>query len=612
MWLEIISKDGFHGFTDEETNTWRAFAHNNTLHQGWLPIGIWRVARDFSLVELRNGSQAATWVMGSDLQNLGDAQNVVPSEVFDPYRSYFLPLLKMAKQTTSYPPSATDFGRLAPFFRLNQQTRRLLAHHCGTNGTRTVIRVAEGNKASSLPHLCEMLSANFFEGVKRGIQQKAVSLIDPVNGEELLLTKSIPLASFRFALPFVAADGRTFYLCVADYIHCCRVIGLYDPASRELLVLSDGEASIAAHIFSNIEYDFEIAGAELGDVLEPYLKSEPEGLAAYLRPPIANHMGHQLWNELSGLQLLANNCRRDFLPPIIVPEAQRGTEIFGPTEELFPEFNSKIIRQSGQEDYRRTALKNSLTLLRFSDDFVSRELRVRIAIRVTTNAALANERARLEIFRKDNRKIILLGLRVENRTLIDLDKFCLDFLELCEKDFPGCVIVLDGHNSQGGEGEKSIIHSHGQWSARRAPIDVEREIVLAMQDRAQHSSVHIISTIGQTIDHSLFWSLNADRFITIWGAGLAKYRWVANRPGLVISSRWNLTYRADLRIYSSERYMEDPEEIDFADPALFADDLTAEPLMKFPTDQSHESYANFRLSSDLSFIRDYLKKSFEQ
>ena len=34
-----------------------------------------------------------------------------------------------------------------------------------------------------------------------------------------------------------------------------------------------------------------------------------------------------------------------------------------------------------------------------------------------------------------------------------------------------------------------------------------------------------------------------------WGAGLAKYRWVCNKPGLLLTGEWNLRHREDLHIY---------------------------------------------------------------
>lgn len=605
MWLEIISRDGFHGVIDPSSNSWTALVHNATLHQGWAPVGLWRVNSDLSLLELSNGPDAATWILGTQFENFGDARHVIPSELFAPYRNYFSEWLGEIKNVVLGGIPVDADTEMSSFFRINQETRRLLAQHCSGTIERTRVRLAEG-PTQELPFVHRLLETSLLDALKKGADRGALSVVDPVNGNELLLTKSIPIAGFRFLLPFQSANGCRYYLCVCDHIHCGKVVGLYDEQENELIVNDDSAKSISKHMFECLQLDLEVVAAELGDVLIPYLRSPKTKLAAYMRPTEANHMGHQLWNELSGLLLVVNNCRKDLLPVVVVPEASRGTEMFGPVEELFPEFSGKVTRLSGEADFRREALLHGMTLLRFSDAFVSRELRSRIAVRVMANLSATSQRTKFDLFKKNNMKIFLLGLRVENRTLIELQKFCLDFFELCERHYPGSVIVLDGHNSQATSA--TIIHSHGQWSARRAPIDVEREIAEIMENRAQRSSVNLVNNIGQPLSQSLFWSMNADAFVTIWGAGLAKYRWVANRPGIVITSKWNLKNRSDLHIYSSPEYVEDPEEIEFVDPEIIEDDMTAEPLMKFSTDQSQESYANFRIKGDLSFLKAYLDK----
>jgi hypothetical protein len=95
----------------------------------------------------------------------------------------------------------------------------------------------------------------------------------------------------------------------------------------------------------------------------------------------------------------------------------------------------------------------------------------------------------------------------------------------------------------------------------------------------------------------LFWSRHARYFVAIWGAGLAKYRWLTNRPGLVVSSRWNLLHREDLHIYDSADYMEDPAPIEFIDAGL-VHDMPDAPILQRYVLQDARSTANFHTDRD--------------
>nr|WP_321986423.1 hypothetical protein [uncultured Lichenicoccus sp.] len=78
-----------------------------------------------------------------------------------------------------------------------------------------------------------------------------------------------------------------------------------------------------------------------------------------------------------------------------------------------------------------------------------------------------------------------------------------------------------------------------------------------------------------------------------WGAGLAKYRWVCNRPGLVLSNRWNLLHRQDLGIYDQPRYQEGGTALRFVDATCITDDARV-PVLFAPIDPV-PSYSNFHV-----------------
>lgn len=99
---------------------------------------------------------------------------------------------------------------------------------------------------------------------------------------------------------------------------------------------------------------------------------------------------------------------------------------------------------------------------------------------------------------------------------------------------------------------------------------------------------------------SLFWVSRSHFFISVYGAGLAKYRWVCNKPGLLLTGEWNLRHREDLRIYESDQYMEAPEMMTHIKEHEVRDELNAE-LLQRPELHADGSVANFHVDLDAVF-----------
>jgi hypothetical protein len=104
----------------------------------------------------------------------------------------------------------------------------------------------------------------------------------------------------------------------------------------------------------------------------------------------------------------------------------------------------------------------------------------------------------------------------------------------------------------------------------------------------------VVSTIGLPITESLACGQQAQALIAIWGAGLAKYRWVSNIPGLIITNHWNLSNLGDLHLYDSHTAMEAPTPVRFIEPHL-VEDLPDSPLMVPLGPDFIPSICNFRI-----------------
>ena len=87
----------------------------------------------------------------------------------------------------------------------------------------------------------------------------------------------------------------------------------------------------------------------------------------------------------------------------------------------------------------------------------------------------------------------------------------------------------------------------------------------------------IVSTIGLPIDASIALCSRAEFFITPWGAGLAKYRWICDLPGLALAGpsceRFQPIHLYDDPVFteaSSPMYFMGPNEVQDApdDPVM--------------------------------------------
>jgi hypothetical protein len=192
--------------------------------------------------------------------------------------------------------------------------------------------------------------------------------------------------------------------------------------------------------------------------------------------------------------------------------------------------------------------------------------------------------------------VLLIGLRIENRTVVNQAEFLEHLVRHIATVAPGCTIVLDGQNRRD---DDQPVGSFSDNIAIRSPLDVEAELCAAVIASAIGQDVTVVTTTGTTIANSIAWAHSASCFIAIWGAGLAKYRWICNKPGLVLSSKHHLLNPAEMSIYHTTTTMEAPTKVVYADPACVEDDPTA--LQLIPVDGPR--HVSFRVDEMLFFLQ---------
>ena len=431
------------------------------------------------------------------------------------------------------------------------------------------------------------LSVNLQDRFVAAMREGELVWPSPVDGADMPCTGALTLDDFNSLFRFFdRASGLDLFVLATE--HLSRVVGLFAPG-RDMVASLGGDqtatlrrhyGSLGRYVLLHLAYYGE---SLLAGQAQP---AAPHRFGTFLRPGTSAHLGHQLWNELTAIDALIAELPRDRLPQwLVAGRPGHGTEFYGPIDALFPEIAGCVVRGfPDQPQLIRHAYENRIILFRAVREHVSAGLRRR----VVAQAAL-----RVPAIQPVGR-VVLIGLRVENRTVTDLEALCALVIEEAMRLHPGCTVVFDGHNARGDTRSDETFGSHNEGIASQSPLAVERGVAQAMRQRFAGQPVTLLDTLGEPLAVSLAWSQACDGFVALWGAGLAKYRWVANRPGLIVTSRWNVENRGDLHLYDAEAYMESPTPLLFV-PADVVLDLPSAPML-VPFEQA--SYRNFTYDPD--------------
>jgi hypothetical protein len=382
------------------------------------------------------------------------------------------------------------------------------------------------------------------------------------DGRALRCSGMICFNDFAFAYRFAdETSGLVFYVLASE--HNARCLGLYIPSEGLIVATNEWNCECVRGIFPDLSGMLLDYVCRFGATLVPYLlRKGSKAMAATLRE---SHLGHQLWNEFTGLEDIVNRVQPG-RRPLVFSFGGRANGCFGPLTAVFPELAGQVRDElHGQGEIVEYAHRHDLLPARFTRMFVSAALRRRIAgyleSRPEFQAAIRHRRSMAG-------KLVLIGLRVENRTAIDLAGFVSRMVDHIARIAPGSIVVLDGQNRQD---DQRPVGSFADHLASRSPLDVEMEICRAVAASAVGKPVTVVTTTGDTVASSIAWASEAACFIAIWGAGLAKYRWICNKPGLIVSSRYHLLNPQEMSIYHHPSMMEDPAPLSYVDPGCIDD-----------------------------------------
>ena len=593
---------------------------------GWTPHLLYSGLAPFLILEFRNqeGIRAA-WLLDADLRRLGDRLQDLDPEQAAALRTQSGSLLRRLVADVLLRPMPVLSREAQAFAQVNDVLRIAIAE----SGGEAVLPAPRALLIEEMPERIafasafgggsaaqvELLRAHVQAGLAVAFEDRLVAATrdgmlswpSPVDGRLLRCQGCLYFDDFRFAYRFAdITAGLTFYVIAAD--HYCKALAVYVPAI-DLLVARDGWCRHLLDVYfpPNLSRWFINQAALNGPLLVPYLARGARRIASVMRGQPGTHLGHQLWNELSGMEYLLTSAQGAQIPEWIIPGARDGIELWGPIEALFPELRRHVNRDLHRgSEVMPYVYAQGICAVRVTRERVSAELRRRLQRFTQMDPVYAEIRAHALLARGRGAPVVVLGLRVENRTLVDIAAFFRDVIRLVAQVWPGAILVIDGHNTRdtgraagqdGGQARdaahEAVIESHGEPLATRSPLAIEREIAAHLRAASADLDVTILDTLGAGMATSLAWAISCDCFLSIWGASLAKFRWVCNKPGLVVSSQANLLHRDDLHIYDAPQYMEAPTPLLFADPAAVVDDPDATRLV--PVSLSNPFFANFHI-----------------
>ncbi len=451
-------------------------------------------------------------------------------------------------------------------------------------------QLTASQKASlPVPHglIEEAFQCNFLDVQIRAMANGGVCL----SGDESIIARSgiflqdtgfVPVHAYRFELP---THSEIFYAVCADWNYGIQCF--YFPR-RELIIFPNASKRtyLNGHMRKPVDRALFGAVAKDADLLCEYIPHGNDSLAIF---NFYRHIGHYLWNELTGLEAVSE--AEAGLPIYSVGSTM--SEMYGDIEDIFAQHSPTVDRTIGSLwELPRVIYSKRLGFLHPTGNRISTKLRRRIlenVDRVSSSTDIGElYRSVLDAYRN----IVVLGLRVENRTLVDLAEFFKNVINFLASELGRVVIIIDGHNTSWQTGQS--YHTIGNSLGIHQPDQVEREILVKLCRAFAHDDrVKLISTLGSPVSSSIFWGSRADFFVAPWGAGLAKYRWVCNLPGVIVSSRYFLRH-PESRLYDDEHYLEDPAPTFRIEPEESIDMPEAPQFVPLPGEGRH----NFEVQID--------------
>lgn len=577
---------------------------------GWRPVRVMTGIGPANVLELRHDNgETSSWFLNPDcsfktnvLGNLPEAErDAFVAAVMQPVRAVWEQLIAAAAPTLDA--ATRDFlglgaATLQDVVRLANKEPFPHARHVRLDDPNDAELFATDKRFTagstiSVPIITDLFKRDFLRDAIRAASFSRLILPSPIDGRSLATDIALPLTPMTIAYKFTDTLHDVTFYAVAS-LWCATITAYYFPTFGLVVY---GNLRDANHLADLLPKPLDAAlfdhAIQFGSELETYLLA-PRRTVTYLY--FQDHLGHHLWNELTGLHAVVTELPKEQIPDILMISGPR-SEMYGHVDLLFPELAGKVDRTpTYREALTRWGYANTRCLFNPTGEYVSADLARRIITLAERDPGLDAAKAEAARLAADGFVIVMLGLRVENRTVVDPAGFFTEITRMLREQCKRVAVVLDGHNSNAEQG--SVYPSHAENLATQAPEQVEQALVQHVRNAfAGDPNVAVISTVGAPVTASVFWCRRAAFFVTPWGAGLAKYRWICNQRGLVVAGErfFHFAGHKTVHLYDLADYMEAPTPLDFISADEVKDDPEAPLLIGLRGDPNR---VNFRVNMD--------------
>ncbi|WP_157693337.1 hypothetical protein [Granulibacter bethesdensis] len=452
-------------------------------------------------------------------------------------------------------------------FRTNKKNTDIIysdAKESDLDGRYRGIPVSRGLIALESKFAKRALVYPFYSQIDRLLQEGVMSWPSPVSnrlarcdGKGVFFGRN--LLAYKFYEP---ADDLVFYILCGE-AHFC-VVGLYIPCV-DLLIAEEHRVQYLKNNSYLPRIGFSLMHHCLRfvqKIYDGYSKDHRKADVHLLFGVNDFHIGHYIWQDLSGLDKIQKNIKRSNLP--LIHRFSSKKLYFGREENIFPACRDLFqYHDCSYDDYVAAFYENGSTVVIYTDMYIADSIGRQIKEIAYKSPDLEAEIQKVDAALARHTPIVIIGLRTVNRTVNDPEGYVCATLKRLAKEFPGCTVILDGNNSLDDTG-------HG---AEILDSATQQEISIAITAKmiAGDLPIYFYDIINRSPLCSVLWGGKADCFIAPWGAALAKYRWICNLPGLVFSSAQNLRERGDIIIYHDQKFMENGSPLFFVNPDYVQD-----------------------------------------
>jgi len=325
----------------------------------------------------------------------------------------------------------------------------------------------------------------------------------PLSGRAVRADESALIDTYHIAYGF--SGEERFYLIVGRWHG--RKCALFLPSRKLIVLINAPEKSTAmtGMIIKSMEWL-----AHYKDIHPDASQSRTlsEGNGFVLTMATTANLGHQIWQDLSGLELMIDQGLADKINRIIVCNNAKFD-----IGALFPELPPGTVRNVGDSrNMRDAAYREHGTIIHPVGYQISQSLRERIW-RVSRAEVGPVRAAEIDEAAKD-RKLIWINLRSHNKSWINQIDGHVAVLEALQKEFGNIGVVYDGWTD--------TLEVRDAIDAKLSP-DILR-----------------FNTVGCQLSESILWANVVSAYISVIGSGLVINSWLSSTPGVAHSDHVHL------------------------------------------------------------------------